>query len=359
MRADATCTRSEQSYADAARHGAGSVRRADAKCTRRDHIGGGRPDPERAGPSGGGICCRASPPVPNLAVAAASRDAGALRRAGAARTRRGRSVFPWHAWFTSKKEMNCTRREQAHADAARHGAGAVRRADATCSRRECASAARPGANQAGPSGGGICCRTSPPVPNLAAAAARRDAGALRRAGAARTRRGRSFVRPRSVYSCNAWFISKKQMNKRQHALYGNTPQNMQTSEGQQRCPLKFREVEFRLGDWMCQECGAHNYSRRTDCYKCHSKPSGGGSRGRGVADPPAHPRADSYYPRRDDGGRARRIAGGSGVPSPHCERGPARAPAQRPGRRPGNGAAGGRIRDWSAATDAARGPPPT
>jgi hypothetical protein len=30
---------------------------------------------------------------------------------------------------------------------------------------------------------------------------------------------------------------------------------------------------FRSGDWMCQNCRAHNFASRAACFKCSSKPS--------------------------------------------------------------------------------------
>ncbi|KAI8978008.1 hypothetical protein BDB01DRAFT_800374 [Pilobolus umbonatus] len=33
----------------------------------------------------------------------------------------------------------------------------------------------------------------------------------------------------------------------------------------------------REGDWTCDDCGANNFSRRDECFKCHSQRPGGGS----------------------------------------------------------------------------------
>jgi hypothetical protein len=30
---------------------------------------------------------------------------------------------------------------------------------------------------------------------------------------------------------------------------------------------------FRSGDWMCNNCRAHNFASRAACFKCSSKPS--------------------------------------------------------------------------------------
>mmetsp|Transcript_125968 Transcript_125968/g.368036 ORF Transcript_125968/g.368036 Transcript_125968/m.368036 type:complete len:139 (+) Transcript_125968:86-502(+) len=30
------------------------------------------------------------------------------------------------------------------------------------------------------------------------------------------------------------------------------------------------EVTFKEGDWYCGSCGAHNFARRTDCFKCNA-----------------------------------------------------------------------------------------
>eukprot|EP00662_Eupelagonemidae_sp_cell21_P032650 gene32650-39031_t len=48
---------------------------------------------------------------------------------------------------------------------------------------------------------------------------------------------------------NHWMRSMKEHNKEMHALNGNT-------------------TSFRPGDYRCPGCGAHNYSRRKDCYRC-------------------------------------------------------------------------------------------
>mmetsp|Transcript_2242 Transcript_2242/g.4709 ORF Transcript_2242/g.4709 Transcript_2242/m.4709 type:complete len:201 (+) Transcript_2242:55-657(+) len=39
-----------------------------------------------------------------------------------------------------------------------------------------------------------------------------------------------------------------------------------------------REVNFKEGDWMCDSCGAHNFARREECFKCGA-PKSGKSRG--------------------------------------------------------------------------------
>ena len=47
-------------------------------------------------------------------------------------------------------------------------------------------------------------------------------------------------------------------------------------------PREFRQ-EYRPGDWECEKCSAHNFSRRDTCFKCDSRqpdsgrhPSSGG-----------------------------------------------------------------------------------
>ncbi|KAI8636682.1 hypothetical protein BD408DRAFT_355199, partial [Parasitella parasitica] len=37
--------------------------------------------------------------------------------------------------------------------------------------------------------------------------------------------------------------------------------------------------EPREGDWTCDDCGANNFSRRDECFKCHASRPGGSSRG--------------------------------------------------------------------------------
>lgn len=55
------------------------------------------------------------------------------------------------------------------------------------------------------------------------------------------------------------------------------------SRSRQRSPPPKRDRpgdEFRDGDWYCPSCGAHNYSRRTDCFKCGAKKPTGRSKSR-------------------------------------------------------------------------------
>jgi len=37
----------------------------------------------------------------------------------------------------------------------------------------------------------------------------------------------------------------------------------------------------RDGDWNCSACGASNFARRTECFKCYAPMSGGGGGGGG------------------------------------------------------------------------------
>jgi hypothetical protein len=30
---------------------------------------------------------------------------------------------------------------------------------------------------------------------------------------------------------------------------------------------------FRSGDWMCNNCRAHNFASRASCFKCSNKPN--------------------------------------------------------------------------------------
>eukprot|EP00660_Eupelagonema_oceanica_P012845 gene12845-13622_t len=40
-----------------------------------------------------------------------------------------------------------------------------------------------------------------------------------------------------------------------------------------------RPLQMRPGDYTCPACGSHNFSRRTDCFRCHApRPAGGRSR---------------------------------------------------------------------------------
>mmetsp|Transcript_34668 Transcript_34668/g.80922 ORF Transcript_34668/g.80922 Transcript_34668/m.80922 type:complete len:103 (+) Transcript_34668:97-405(+) len=39
--------------------------------------------------------------------------------------------------------------------------------------------------------------------------------------------------------------------------------------------------ERRPGDWECPACGANNFARRSDCFKCGAQKDGGGGRGGG------------------------------------------------------------------------------
>jgi len=64
--------------------------------------------------------------------------------------------------------------------------------------------------------------------------------------------------------------------------------------------------EMRPGDWNCEECRAHNFSRRTECFKCDApKGNGGGGGGRDRS-----PRRRSRSPDRGYGGG--RGGGGGG-----------------------------------------------
>mmetsp|Transcript_77455 Transcript_77455/g.166019 ORF Transcript_77455/g.166019 Transcript_77455/m.166019 type:complete len:195 (+) Transcript_77455:134-718(+) len=38
-------------------------------------------------------------------------------------------------------------------------------------------------------------------------------------------------------------------------------------------------VEYRAGDWYCDACGAMNFSRRDECFKCNAPRPGPGGRG--------------------------------------------------------------------------------
>eukprot|EP00933_Yihiella_yeosuensis_P030233 TRINITY_DN23899_c0_g1_i1.p1 TRINITY_DN23899_c0_g1~~TRINITY_DN23899_c0_g1_i1.p1 ORF type:complete len:185 (-),score=30.89 TRINITY_DN23899_c0_g1_i1:74-628(-) len=38
--------------------------------------------------------------------------------------------------------------------------------------------------------------------------------------------------------------------------------------------------QFRDGDWNCSKCGAHNFARRNECFKCHAPKDGSPSRSR-------------------------------------------------------------------------------
>ena len=58
--------------------------------------------------------------------------------------------------------------------------------------------------------------------------------------------------------------------------------------------------EMRPGDWNCEECRAHNFSRRTECFKCDApkgNAAGGGGGGRDRS-----PRRRSRSPDRGYGG---------------------------------------------------------
>eukprot|EP00434_Breviolum_minutum_P020851 symbB.v1.2.018392.t1/scaffold1460.1/size117342/4 len=62
---------------------------------------------------------------------------------------------------------------------------------------------------------------------------------------------------------------------------GKRNKNRSRSRSRQRSPPPKRDRpgdEFRDGDWYCPSCGAHNYSRRTDCFKCGAKKPTGRSK---------------------------------------------------------------------------------
>jgi len=42
-----------------------------------------------------------------------------------------------------------------------------------------------------------------------------------------------------------------------------------------------REYEKREGEWDCPSCGINNFSRRTECFKCNTPKEGGGGGGGG------------------------------------------------------------------------------
>ena len=46
---------------------------------------------------------------------------------------------------------------------------------------------------------------------------------------------------------------------------------------------KAQSSDSRPGDWTCSSCGASNFARRSDCFKCGAKGPGGGGGGGGGA----------------------------------------------------------------------------
>ncbi|CEP19965.1 hypothetical protein [Parasitella parasitica] len=70
--------------------------------------------------------------------------------------------------------------------------------------------------------------------------------------------------------------------------------------------------EPREGDWTCDGCGANNFSRRDECFKCHASRPGGSSRGgssrgdRGGSNRGGNDRSDNRRDRHDDRSDTRR-----------------------------------------------------